>query len=262
MQSFSSAYELQIFQCLKYKVYVRRLQYRQGEESAFMWITSGVSLLYQYGDGDDVPDDIIMRWAWSCLWWFLTLTLPSPGCEAVLKYTTPSSEEKLECELSACIISDYSNKSVDLFWFPLWSTRCFGSPTSTKYFNSILRTCDQYVWNVQWRQRKGTPCSCYISSIFITSCWWWWFWLIWGSYHHLNTLITHMRLDTVCLESSVGLVIMEYPLPLLIRIEGWGPCQKVSGQSPITSTARLHFPRCDFTCQNKGSLEVVQLVYW
>ena len=145
-----------------------------------------------------------MRWAWSCLWWFLTLTLPSPGCEAVLKYTTPSSEEKLERELSACIISDYSNRSVDLFWFPLWSTRCFGSPTSTKYFNSILKTCDQYVWNVQWGQWKGTPCYCYISSIFITSCWWWWFWLIWGSYHHLNTLITHMRLDTVCLESSVG----------------------------------------------------------
>ena len=262
MQSFSSAYELQIFQCLKYKVYVRRLQYRQGEESVFMWITSWVSLLHQYRDGDDVPDDVIMRWAWSCLWWFLTLTLPSPVCEAVLKYATPSSEEKLECELSACIISDYSNKSVDLFWFPLWSTRCFGSPTSTKYFNSILRTCNQYVWNVQWRQWKGTPCYCYISSIFITSCWWWWFWLIWGSYHHLNTLITHMRLDTVCSESSVGWLSWSIRSLYWLGLKDEVHARRSLGSLQLLSTARLHFPRCDFTCQNKGSLEVVQLVYW
>ena len=262
MQSFSSAYELQIFQCLKYKVYVRRLQYRQGEENVFMWITSWVSLLHQYRDGDDVPDDIIMRWAWSCLWWFLTLTLPSPGCEAVLKYTTPSSEEKLERELSACIISDYSNRSVDLFWFPLWSTRCFGSPTSTKYFNSILRTCNQYVWNVQWRQWKGTPCYCYISSIFIASCWWWWFWLIWGSYHHLNTLTTHMRLDTVCSESSVGWLSWSIRSLYWLGLKDEVHARRSLGSLQLLSTARLHFPRCDFTCQNKGSLEVVQLVYW
>ena len=198
MQSFSSAYELQIFQCLKYKVYVRRLQYRQGEESVFMWITSWVSLLHQYRDGDDVPDDVIMRWTWSCLWWFLTLTLPSPVWEAVLKYATPSSEEKLECELSTCIISDYSNKSVDLFWFPLWSTRCFGSPTSTKYFNSILRTCDQYVWNVQWRQWKGTPCYCYISSIFILSPH---FQLTLNHFFYMNER-AESRLSDICISPS------------------------------------------------------------
>ena len=157
MQSFSSAYELQIFQCLKYKVYVRRLQYRQGEESVFMWITSWVSLLYQYRDGDDVPDDIIMRWAWSCWWWFLTLTLPSPGCEAVLKYTTPSSEEKLECELSACIISDYSNKSVDLFWFPLWSTRCLARRRAPNISIRFLKHATSMYGMVNGDSGKGRP---------------------------------------------------------------------------------------------------------
>ena len=163
---------------------------------------------------------------------------------------------------SVLAYSDYSNKSVDLFWFPLWSTRCFGSPTSTKYFNSILRTCNQYVWNVQWRQWKGTPCYCYISSIFITSCWWWWFWLIWGSYHHLNTLITHMRLDTVCLESSVGWLSWSIRSLYWLGLKDEVHARRSLGSLQLLSTARLHFPRCDFTCQNKGSLEVVQLVYW
>ena len=170
--------------------------------------------------------------------------------------------KKLVCELSACIVSDYSNKSVDLFWFPLWSTRCFGSPTSTKYFNSILRTCNQYVWNVQWRQWKGTPCYCYISSIFITSCWWWWFWLIWGSYHHLNTLITHKRLDTVCSESSIGWLSWSIRSLYWLGLKDEVHARRFLGSLQLLSTARLHFPRCDFTCQNKGSLEVVQLVYW
>ena len=149
MQSFSSAYELQIFQCLKYKVYVRRLQYRQGEENVFMWITSWVSLLHQYRDGDDVPDDIIMRWAWSCLWWFLTLTLPSPVCEVVLKYATPSSEEKLECELQCLhnlrLLQQISVSCFDSHW---GVQDVLARPTSTKYFVRILRTCDECVWNV------------------------------------------------------------------------------------------------------------------
>ena len=140
--------------------------------------------------------------------------------------------------------------------------KMFGSPTSTKYFNSILKTCDQYVWNVQWRQWKGTPCSCYISSIFITSCWWWWFWLIWGSYHHLNTLITHMRLDTVCSESSIGWLSWSIRSLYWLGLKDEVHARRSLGSLQLLSTARLHFPRCDFTCQNKGSLEVVQLVYW
>ena len=161
MQSFSSAYELQIFQCLKYKVYVRRLQYRQGEESVFMWITSWVSLLYQYRDGDDVPDDIIIRWAWSCLWWFLALTLPSPVCEVVLKYATPSSEEKLECELQ-CLHNLELLQQISVSYFDShWGVQdVLARPTSTKYFVSILRTCDECVWNVQWRQWERNALIC------------------------------------------------------------------------------------------------------
>ena len=163
---------------------------------------------------------------------------------------------------SACIISDYSNKSVFLVLTLTVEYKMFwlGRRAPNISFRFLEHATSVYgMFNRD--SGKGTPWYVYISSIFITSWWWWWFWWIWGPYHHLNIVITHMT--WYCLSRvHCCLVIMEYTLPLVIRIEGWGPRQKVSGQSPITSTARLHFPRCDFTCQNKGSLEVVQLVYW
>ena len=98
---------------------------------------------------------------------------------------------------------------------------------------------------------KGRLDIAYIRSISITSWWWWWFWWFWGHYHHISIVMTQMWLDTVS-QVQCCWTILEYTLHLVIRIEWWGPRQKVSGLSPITSTARLHFPRCDFTVKTRG----------
>ena len=153
---------------------------------------------------------------------------------------------------SACIISGYFNKSVFLVLTLTEEYKMFwlGRRAPNISFRFLEHATSVYgMFNRD--SGKGTPWDVYISNIFITSWWWWWFWLIWGPYHHLNIVITHM---TWYCPSRVHccLVIMEYTLPLVIRIEGWGPRQKVSGQSPITSTARLHFPRCDFTVKTRG----------
>ena len=62
-----------------------------------------------------------------------------------------------------------------------------------------------------------------------------------------------LRCDLSCLSQvQCCWTILEYTLHLVIRIEWWGPRRKVSGLSPVTSTTRLHFPRCDFTVKTRG----------
>ena len=106
---------------------------------------------------------------------------------------------------SACIISDYSNKSVFLVLTLTVEYKMFwlGRRAPNISFRFLEHATSMYgMFNGD--SGKGTPLPGYMSSIFITSCWWWWFCWIWGSYHHHNTLITHMRLDTICSKSRVG----------------------------------------------------------
>ena len=80
VQSFSSAYELQIVRWLKYKVLCVATTIEAVGKSALIWITSEASPLYQHGDGSDDSDDTTIIWAWWWFRWFLTLTVPSPVC--------------------------------------------------------------------------------------------------------------------------------------------------------------------------------------
>ena len=57
VQSFSSAYELQIVRCLKYKVLCVETTIEAVGKSASILITSEASPLYQHGDGSDDSDD-------------------------------------------------------------------------------------------------------------------------------------------------------------------------------------------------------------
>ena len=64
VQSFSSAYELQIVRWLKYKVLCVETTIEAVGKSASILITSEASPLYQHGDGSDDSDDTTMIWAW------------------------------------------------------------------------------------------------------------------------------------------------------------------------------------------------------
>ena len=154
---------------------------------------------------------------------------------------------------SACIISDYSNKSVFLVLTLTVEYKMFwlGRRAPNISFRFLEHATSVYgMFNRD--SGKGTPWYVYISNIFITSWWWWWFRWIWGYYHHISIVMAQVWL----ILSVPGPVLLDHPgvyapssdKDWMMRSKAeslWSVSNYFNSSAPFSSLW-LH-------CQNKGS---------